>query len=97
MVEGGTVVETVDGRLVFTVWRWVDLTLVVVVAVMVVVRGTVLQRGNFVVLVRDLVVRDRVVVGIVVIAKIHGTDGSGYPPFRTGVERMTIFSTDICR
>uniref|UniRef100_A0A182NIB7 Sensory neuron membrane protein 2 n=1 Tax=Anopheles dirus TaxID=7168 RepID=A0A182NIB7_9DIPT len=29
--------------------------------------------------------------------KIHGTDGSGYPPFRTGIERMTIFSTDICR
>uniref|UniRef100_A0A4Y0BLJ9 Sensory neuron membrane protein 2 n=1 Tax=Anopheles funestus TaxID=62324 RepID=A0A4Y0BLJ9_ANOFN len=29
--------------------------------------------------------------------KIRGTDGSGYPPFRTGIERMTIFSTDICR
>uniref|UniRef100_A0AAG5D386 Sensory neuron membrane protein 2 n=1 Tax=Anopheles atroparvus TaxID=41427 RepID=A0AAG5D386_ANOAO len=29
--------------------------------------------------------------------RILGTDGSGYPPFRTGVERMTIFSTDICR
>uniref|UniRef100_A0A182S8A7 Sensory neuron membrane protein 2 n=1 Tax=Anopheles maculatus TaxID=74869 RepID=A0A182S8A7_9DIPT len=29
--------------------------------------------------------------------KIRGTDGSGYPPFRTGVDRMTIFSTDICR
>ncbi|XP_021695540.1 sensory neuron membrane protein 2 isoform X1 [Aedes aegypti] len=29
--------------------------------------------------------------------KIVGTDGSGYPPFREGVERMTIFSSDICR
>uniref|UniRef100_A0A8D8NYF0 Sensory neuron membrane protein 2 n=4 Tax=Culex pipiens TaxID=7175 RepID=A0A8D8NYF0_CULPI len=29
--------------------------------------------------------------------KIEGTDGSGYPPFREGVQRMTIFSSDICR
>ncbi|XP_053689569.1 sensory neuron membrane protein 2 isoform X2 [Sabethes cyaneus] len=29
--------------------------------------------------------------------KIQGTDGSGYPPFRAGVQKMTIFSSDICR
>ncbi|XP_055531057.1 sensory neuron membrane protein 2 isoform X1 [Wyeomyia smithii] len=29
--------------------------------------------------------------------RIHGTDGSGYPPFRSGVQKMTIFSSDICR
>ncbi|XP_065087461.1 sensory neuron membrane protein 2 isoform X2 [Ochlerotatus camptorhynchus] len=28
---------------------------------------------------------------------IVGTDGSGYPPFREGVKKMTIFSSDICR
>lgn len=28
---------------------------------------------------------------------IVGTDGSGYPPFREGVQKMTIFSSDICR
>ncbi|XP_055621367.1 sensory neuron membrane protein 2 isoform X2 [Toxorhynchites rutilus septentrionalis] len=29
--------------------------------------------------------------------RVYGTDGSGYPPFREGVQKMTIFSSDICR
>ncbi|XP_055601534.1 sensory neuron membrane protein 2 isoform X2 [Uranotaenia lowii] len=29
--------------------------------------------------------------------RVIGTDGSGYPPFREGVQKMTIFSSDICR